>query len=218
MPIEDHGVTAKYVEDALMHVRAGHWPPIYNIPSKTTYILWEGELWDFKPVVAKAFELAGSSMAKDLNWKTGDFRGDLIRIGFPVVVFRKSRPRGLGIAGFRGDELNEKHEVLLPPDGRKVNDAMISFDDVEDGVPQRLGLVSYVIRDPKVRRQCLEEAKGVCQSCGKKTFQTSYGEWYLEVHHKKWLREGGYDRLENVIALCANCHRQEHYGTDRRYY
>lgn len=29
------------------------------------------------------------------------------------------------------------------------------------------------------------------------------------------LSEGGRDCLESVVALCPNCHRQVHYGTNR---
>ena len=33
---------------------------------------------------------------------------------------------------------------------------------------------------------------------------------YLEVHHIVWLAKGGADALENVVALCPNCHRKMH--------
>ena len=35
---------------------------------------------------------------------------------------------------------------------------------------------------------------------------------FLEVHHIKWLSNGGEDSVENALALCPNCHRQAHYG------
>jgi 5-methylcytosine-specific restriction protein A len=34
----------------------------------------------------------------------------------------------------------------------------------------------------------------------------------LEVHHKTPLSARGEDTVENAIALCANCHRELHYG------
>ncbi|MFC3629031.1 HNH endonuclease [Paracoccus angustae] len=218
MPIEEHGVTFAIVEGALMHIRAGFLPKSYNRASTTTYIMWEGELWDLKPVVAKAFELANSDMAEDSDWNTTKYRDDLVRIGFPVVVFREKRHRKLGISGFSADELDDDHCVLFPPDMRREDNVLRSFEDIDEGAPQRLAGISYFIRDPEIRRQCLKSAKGICQSCGKTAFKTRYDEWFLEVHHKKWLREGGADALENVIALCPNCHRQEHYGANRKYY
>ena len=35
---------------------------------------------------------------------------------------------------------------------------------------------------------------------------------YLEVHHKIRLSDGGEDTIDNVVALCPNCHRKAHYG------
>ena len=33
---------------------------------------------------------------------------------------------------------------------------------------------------------------------------------YLESHHVEWLSHGGEDVLENVVALCPNCHKKIH--------
>lgn len=33
---------------------------------------------------------------------------------------------------------------------------------------------------------------------------------YLESHHVEWLSRGGEDVLENVVALCPNCHKKIH--------
>lgn len=33
---------------------------------------------------------------------------------------------------------------------------------------------------------------------------------FLEVHHVKWLAKGGSDTVNNVVALCPNCHRKMH--------
>ena len=43
-----------------------------------------------------------------------------------------------------------------------------------------------------------------------------YQEPYLESHHIATLAEGGPDTPENTAALCANCHRELHYGAERR--
>ena len=40
----------------------------------------------------------------------------------------------------------------------------------------------------------------------------SNDEPYLEVHHIKPLSQGGEDSLENVKAICPNCHRKIHFG------
>ena len=69
-------------------------------------------------------------------------------------------------------------------------------------------------RNPDVVAEVLYQANGVCGLCNKKApFIRKYdGKPYLEVHHQFRIAEGGEDTVENAIALCPNCHRQEHYG------
>jgi 5-methylcytosine-specific restriction endonuclease McrA len=63
-----------------------------------------------------------------------------------------------------------------------------------------------------VRRAALLGAKGTCQKCNKPApfKKKTNGEPYLEVHHKIPLSRDGADSLENVIAVCPNCHAQIH--------
>ena len=76
------------------------------------------------------------------------------------------------------------------------------------------GSVTGYQRDAEVVAYALQEANGICQRCKNKApFITKDGRPYLEVHHKKHLSENGPDVPENVIALCPNCHRNEHFGT-----
>lgn len=71
-------------------------------------------------------------------------------------------------------------------------------------------------RDPKVVAWVLEAAKGICEVCGGPApFKTSEGEPYLEVHHVRFLAEGGPDTTDNAVAACPNCHRRLHHGSDR---
>lgn len=66
-------------------------------------------------------------------------------------------------------------------------------------------------RDAELAENVKQLAHGFCQLCDKRApFQTESGEWYLESHHIKWLSEGGFDTLENMVALCPNCHRKMH--------
>ena len=57
-------------------------------------------------------------------------------------------------------------------------------------------------------------ANGVCEKCDSPApfNRTKDGTPYLEVHHWKFLADGGKDIVENAGALCPNCHREAHYG------
>ena len=84
-----------------------------------------------------------------------------------------------------------------------------------DPVPKRREITSFVFdRNPDVVAQVLEDARGMCQGCGKPApfKRRSNNKPYLEVHHKVWLSAGGEDTVGNAIALCPNCHREKHSG------
>ncbi|TOH95879.1 hypothetical protein CGI69_24690 [Vibrio parahaemolyticus] len=69
-------------------------------------------------------------------------------------------------------------------------------------------------RDPAIVAFALNRAKGVCEQCKHDApfISSSTGLPYLEVHHVIPLKDGGSDTVENVKALCPNCHREAHYG------
>ena len=71
-------------------------------------------------------------------------------------------------------------------------------------------------RDEQVKNWVLLNANGECESCTKKPFNTHDGEPYLEVHHLKHLADEGSDTTTNTVALCADCHRELHYGENRQ--
>jgi 5-methylcytosine-specific restriction protein A len=85
-------------------------------------------------------------------------------------------------------------------------------------IPDRIQIHSSGYkRNPDVVAEVLIRADGKCESCGKAApFVRESGEMkgipFLEVHHKIWLSENGEDSVENAVALCPNCHRQEHFG------
>ncbi|MCQ9156197.1 HNH endonuclease [Acidomonas methanolica] len=58
----------------------------------------------------------------------------------------------------------------------------------------------------------LKRAHGRCEHCDQPGFRRGDGAVYLETHHIVPLHEGGPDRVDNVIALCPNDHREAHYG------
>ena len=73
---------------------------------------------------------------------------------------------------------------------------------------------SYYLRDEKVRKAVLARANGRCEHCGTIGFGKPDGSFYVEAHHIISLAKQGPDTLENVIALCANHHREAHFGKE----
>jgi len=67
------------------------------------------------------------------------------------------------------------------------------------------------VRNEYVSEFAKRKAKGICQLCENfAPFNDSKGKPYLESHHVIWLSRGGDDSVENVIALCPNCHAKIH--------
>ena len=76
--------------------------------------------------------------------------------------------------------------------------------------------VTQYIRDPEVVAWVLNEANGICESCGiNAPFEKEDGTPFLEVHHLRRLADGGSDTTTNAIAACPNCHRELHYGVHK---
>lgn len=81
--------------------------------------------------------------------------------------------------------------------------------------PQKTNIVtSQYVRNAYVSEFVKRQAKGICQDCQKPApfIVKNTDNPYLETHHIIALSVGGKDNVENVIALCPNCHRKRHYG------
>lgn len=66
-------------------------------------------------------------------------------------------------------------------------------------------------RDPWVKALARKLAIGRCRLCDSRApFQDNLGHPFLEVHHVIPLSKGGSDTIDNVVALCPNCHRKVH--------
>lgn len=96
------------------------------------------------------------------------------------------------------------------------------FSDQFSVVEEPVGLAdrrertgSHFIRDAAVRAAVLHRAAGRCEHCGELGFRTANASIYLETHHVVPLCEDGSDACSNVIALCANHHREAHHGQHR---
>lgn len=98
------------------------------------------------------------------------------------------------------------------------SDAVNDLDQVPAGsiAPGKTALAGFTYeRDSDVRAFVLKRAKGRCEYCGQLGFLMEGGERFLEAHHIVSLAKQGPDTVENVIALCANDHREAHYGANK---
>ena len=121
-----------------------------------------------------------------------------------------------------GVELEDHKHRFWPTESasRYVREFGLAIDDIHDDEPgnddpdyQKAMRGSYK-RNPVVRMAVLKRAAGKCEFCGIVPFAKVGGAAYLETHHIISLAEQGPDRLSNVIALCANHHREAHFGCD----
>ncbi|CAM3204689.1 HNH endonuclease [Vibrio rarus] len=83
--------------------------------------------------------------------------------------------------------------------------------------PEKIQTVSTAYRrNPDVIVEVLLRANGICERCKKDApFRRRKDETpYLEVHHIIRLADGGVDSVENALALCPNCHRELHFGSE----
>lgn len=138
--------------------------------------------------------------------------------------------RGNNLVGLRA--LLREYRTRLASDAEMIADAEVLANLVrtaaaDDPAARRARLakasakprsVMRLIRDfqrnPDVIAEVLMRAGGVCEMCRNPApfRRRADGSPYLEVHHKIRLADGGDDTVENAIALCPNCHRQQHYG------
>ncbi len=109
---------------------------------------------------------------------------------------------------------NQLDRRLLGDLGMPALDALIDFDS-ELAVRVMTTGYSY-LRNQTLREKVLRRARGVCEYCGKESFSRESGGKYLETHHVIHLKNQGPDSLTNLIALCANDHREVHFGTLKR--
>jgi 5-methylcytosine-specific restriction protein A len=135
-----------------------------------------------------------------------------------LLVLRLAREDGLYVAYIVGEV-----DVVAVLSGRgsvstrRWTDAIddVAYEPVGSVISKRMVRTAPVyIRDARIRAAVIKRAAGKCEYCGSQGFRLRNGDRYLEAHHIVALAEQGPDTLENVIALCANHHREAHFGKD----
>jgi 5-methylcytosine-specific restriction protein A len=129
-----------------------------------------------------------------------------------VTVF-PLRLRGNACPPLPKKELPEPHEETVRKKTLKLPLDQLEFQarySLKEGV--RREVVSEVFDgDRIVSEYAQRKADGICQLCTMPApFRGRNGEPFLEIHHIIPLAEGGQDIIENVAALCPNCHRKMH--------
>ena len=71
-------------------------------------------------------------------------------------------------------------------------------------------------RNLYVIKLALQRANGTCECCNESApFLRMEGSPYLEIHHLIPLSEEGNDDIDNVSAICPNCHKELHFGENK---
>lgn len=72
-------------------------------------------------------------------------------------------------------------------------------------------LTTQFVRNEYIREYARIRANGICELCDNPApFKDYYGNPFLETHHVIFLSKGGDDSIDNVVAICPNCHRKIH--------
>ncbi len=159
-------------------------------------------------------ETSLSLLLNEIYYKCGN-------IGIPhlnyLVVNKTGQNKGKCGEGVNSFGLNETEERLKIwqydwNSWRHIKDTVKTIDKIEASPEKKEYIAEQWIRDSRVRRKVIDNANGICQGCQKKSFEKENGEIYLEVHHKVYLSQNGLDTVENCVALCPNCHKNEHFG------
>lgn len=220
MSLANMGIEAFDIQNALDLAKIGKLGT-HTTPAQTTYVLCpiDHTLWDLKPIIGTLFDSKNIEIPPS-KWVTNTYERGLLEFGFTIIKFSIRQYRTLGIHGFNGSELEDDHIVYWPPNGRKKINGFATKEPLSEhgSKGRKKTTTNRFIRNSAFVQNIRNAADGICGACGNRAFQKPSGEWFLEVHHKNWLREDGSDVEANMIALCPNCHRQEHHGTNRLFW
>jgi len=111
--------------------------------------------------------------------------------------------------------LKREEQAELLTAGADTSENRVRRIAAADTKPERMRVYSYTYRrNADIVAEALSRAGGVCEKCSSPApfVRASDGTPFLEVHHVSPLSGGGEDSLENVMALCPNCHREVHFG------
>ena len=113
--------------------------------------------------------------------------------------------------GYYNFKTGDSTLIRGPLNGQFVDQFSVAAEP-DSTVERRTFSGSTFVRNPAHRTNALARANGKCEYCGQSGFKMSNGKIFLETHHVVPLSENGLDSEYNVVAICANHHREAHHG------
>ena len=93
----------------------------------------------------------------------------------------------------------------------KLADLSNKIQKIDNKIYTKSIVLNQFIRNEYIREYSKVRAVGICELCEKPApFIDIYGVPFLESHHVVLLSRGGKDSIDNVVALCPNCHKKIH--------
>ncbi len=128
-----------------------------------------------------------------------------------ATAARKSRERSIKDPDQEGENSPSKETANLHPDSDLASLSLRELYDLAKGihgVPDRQATSeTRRYRSAVVKAFAKSWARGFCQFCGNiAQYEDAEGRPRLHVHHIQYLDQGGQDAVENVVAICPNCH------------
>lgn len=109
-------------------------------------------------------------------------------------------------------ELLEEHIFIERKVSNMAEQRLMMYAEYLNKPIARRPVISYRTNgDPYIREYAKLRANGHCELCGMKAPFEVNGTPFLEIDHIIPLSQDGRDSIDNVAALCPNCHRKKHY-------
>ena len=93
----------------------------------------------------------------------------------------------------------------------KLVNLSIKIQKLDNKIYTKSIVLNQFIRNEYIREYSKVRAVGICELCEMPApFIDIFGVPFLESHHVVLLSKGGKDSIDNVVALCPNCHKKIH--------
>jgi hypothetical protein len=152
----------------------------------------------------------GANIIDDITWLETPI--DITSIGIYVAP---SAVRGRKLSAEESRRILESAFVKHPgsPGALMAELARLNGQYAESPPKRKLIISNQIERNPLIIAKLKSLHRSQCQLCkGAFFFKRGRRSRYSEVHHIRELCKGGTDTTDNCLVLCANCHRQMHYG------